>query len=154
MSLPSRLKYGWGFTFTETIKSPAGPPSPEWPFFDTLKLTPLSTPFGMDMVSETDLCCTPLPRHVVQGSLMTVPTPSQLPQTYYIMKGPCLIVWNPAPPHAPHLLALVPGLALLPLHDPQMSVLPNDTCFEVPLIASMKSISIWSRMSLPFCEVA
>ena len=41
MSEPSLLKYGCGFTFTCIIKSPAGPPAPVLPFFETLKFTPL-----------------------------------------------------------------------------------------------------------------
>lgn len=103
MSEPSRLKYGCGFTFTYIMRSPAGPPNPEFPFFDTRKFTPLSTPLGILIVSLTFACMTPLPRQVPHGSRMTEPTPSQLPQTCYIMNGPCLIDWKPAPPHAPHL---------------------------------------------------
>ena len=53
ISEPSLLKYGCGFTFTYIIKSPAGPPNPEFPFFETLKFTPLSTPFGIFTVSFT-----------------------------------------------------------------------------------------------------
>lgn len=149
ISLPSLLKYGWGFTLKLIIKSPAGPPYPEFPFFETLRFTPLSTPFGILIVSVTFACVTPFPRHVLHGCLMTVPTPSQFPQTCYIINGPCRIVWNPAPPHAPHFDGFVPGLALLPLHVPHKSVRPKVTCFWTPFIESIKSISTLSCMSLP-----
>ena len=53
ISEPSLLKYGWGLTFIYIIKSPAGPPAPVLPFFETLRFTPLSTPFGIFTVSFT-----------------------------------------------------------------------------------------------------
>lgn len=53
ISEPSLLKYGCAFTFIYIIKSPAGPPNPVFPFFDTLRLTPLSTPFGIFIDSLT-----------------------------------------------------------------------------------------------------
>lgn len=87
----SLLKYGWGDTRTYIIKSPGGPPAPELPFLETLKLTPLSTPLGILIVSFTVECVTPLPLQVPHGSLITEPTPSQLPHTYYIINGPYLI---------------------------------------------------------------
>lgn len=150
MSDPSLLKYWCGLTFTYIIRSPGGPPRPLWPFFDTRKLTPLSTPFGMFMVSFTCWWVWPLPRHVTHGFLITVPAPSQLPHTYWIMKGPCLTVWKPAPPQAPHFVSPVPGLAPDPLHVVQRSVLPNATLFWHPFIASMKSISHVRMISLPW----
>jgi len=107
------------------IKSPNGPPSPALPFFETLRFTPLSTPFGIVIYSLTDPFYVPLPLHVKQGDLIIVPIPSQLPQTYCIINGPYLIVWKPYPPQPPQLEGDVPGLALDPLHVGQTSVLLN-----------------------------
>ena len=77
----------------------------------------------------------------MQGCLMTVPTPSQLPQTYYRVKGPYLIVVNPDPPQPLQVEGDVPGFDFYPLQVPQMSVLAKVIVFWAPLIASIKSIS-------------
>lgn len=65
----------------------------------------------------------------MQGCLITVPKPSQLPQTCYIVKGPYLIVENPEPPQPLQVEGDVPGLALVPLHVPQTSVLAKVIVF-------------------------
>lgn len=58
-----------------------------------------------------------------------MPNPSQLAHTYYIVKGPYLIVENPDPPQAPQLEAEVPGFALDPLHVPHTSILEKVIVF-------------------------
>ena len=78
---PSLLKYACGLTLTFIIRSPGGPPWPAWPFFDTLRLTPLSTPFGTLIVSFACSCVEPRPLQVIHGDRMTWPTPSQFPHT-------------------------------------------------------------------------
>lgn len=71
-----------------TKLDPTLPPCPALPFLETLKLTPLSTPFGMLTVSFTELWLVPRPLQDMHGLLITCPRPSQFPQTYWIMKGP------------------------------------------------------------------
>ena len=68
---PSRLKYICGLTFILIIRSPAGPPSPALPFFDTLRLTPLSTPFGTFICSLAVPWVEPLPEQATHGLLTT-----------------------------------------------------------------------------------
>ena len=84
----------------------------------------------------------PAPLQVVQGSGMILPLPWQCGQVCWMLKKPWRRCTVPLPLHVVQVLALVPGLAPLPLQVSQPSQLGTRICVSRPLAASSSVISI------------
>jgi hypothetical protein len=91
----------------------------------------------------------PAPLQVVQGSVMMVPLPRQVPQVFETLKKPCWnLIW-PVPLQLEQATGCLPSFDPEPRHEEQLSHLGILIFFSVPKADSSRLISRSYRRSLP-----
>ena len=103
---------------------------------------PSLMPAGIFTSSVFCFLILPAPLQAVQGSGMILPLPWQCGQACWMLKKPWRMCTLPAPLQVVQVLALVPGLAPLPLQVSQLSQLGTRICVSLPKAASSSVISM------------
>src|SRR5207245_6528924 len=140
ISLPERLKNGWGFTVRMTYRLPGVPPRElTSPSPVTRTLIPSSTPAGILTTTRRLLRTRPCPRHFSQGVVITLPSPRQRSHMVTLTNCPkidcCTRRISPVPWQAEQRVVDVPGCAPLPRQLVQVSQRGSST----PLLQHTKT---------------
>src|SRR5580700_1021595 len=93
---------------------------------------PLSTPAGIRTFTGRSRRCTPVPKHVGQGSTIFVPRPPHSGQGEESEKSPWLSFRCPVPPQRGQTTGDVPGLEPDPPHVAQGTVVATWTVVTTP----------------------
>ena len=114
---------------------------------------PVATPAGTLMVRERRLRMRPWPLHSLQGSLMTVPKPSQLPHGAVVMTWPRMertARWTwPLPPQMSQRSGWLPGRQQEPSQVGQVTAVSTSSFLLTPKTASRSSIRTLISASWP-----
>src|SRR5687767_11326671 len=98
---------------------------------------PSSTPAGMLTDRVRSFTTRPEPLQEAQGSLMISPRPWQDGHVRSMVKKPWLARTLPPPPHVGQVDGCVPGLAPIPVHASQVTLVGTRICAVFPANASV-----------------